>query len=109
MKTGRLKKLNRAKTAAEVFAAIERAGFTPFGEGDIEGLSLMTVFKGRERHTVRRKKADGVHIKLQSFTGAEGYEEYDFVAVSADEKLKKRGENGKKFRPLYCKMYYKKI
>ena len=109
MKTGKLKKLNRAQTAGGVQAAIERAGFAPFEEGDIEGLSLMTVFKGRERHTARIKKADGVYVKLQSFTAAEGYEDYDFLALSADEKLKKRGEDRKKFRPVYCKMYYKKI
>ena len=109
MNTGKLKKLNRAETAGGVQAAIESAGFIPFEEGDLAGLSLMTVFKGRERHTPRRKKADGVYIKLQSFTGAEGYEDYDFLAMSADEKLKKRGEDGKKFRPIYCKMFYKKI
>ena len=109
MKTGKLKKLNRAKTAKQVLAAIAAEGFAPFEESDIEGLSLMTLFKGRERHTARRKKADGVYIKLQSFTRAEGYEEYDFVAVSADEKLKNRGEDGKKFRPVYCKMFCKRI
>ena len=107
MKTGKLKKLNRAETADGVQAAIKEAGFVPFEEGDIEGLSLMTVFKGRERHTARIKKTDGTYVKLQSFTGAEGHEDCDFLALSADEKH--RGENGKKFRPLYCKMYYKKI
>lgn len=109
MKTGKLKKLNRAQTADGVKAAIEAAGFVPFEEGDIGGLSLMTVFKGRERHTARIKKQDGVYVKLQSFTGAEGYERYDFVAMSADQKLKKRGENRKKIHPLYCRMYYKQF
>ena len=107
MKTGRLKKLNRAKSVEEVRAAIEGAGFAPFEEGDLADLSLMTVFKGRERHTARKKKAGGVYIKLQSFTGAEGCEDCDFLAMSADEKH--RGGSGKRYRPVYCKMFYKKI
>ena len=107
METGKLKKLNRAATPEGVQADIAGAGFKPFEEGDLGGLSLMTVFKGRERHTARKKKAGGVYIKLQSFTGVDGCEDCDFLAVSADEK--RRGENGKKFRPLYCKIYYKKI
>ncbi len=107
MKKGKLKKLNRADTPDGVQADIAEADFIPFEEGDIEGLSLMTVFKGREQHTARKKKTGGVYIKLQYFTGTEGYEDYDFLAVSADEK--RRGRKGKRFYPLYCKIFYKKL
>ncbi len=109
MKRRQLKKLNGAQTAEGVEKNIAEACFAPFEEGDIDGLTLMTIFKGRERHTARKKKASGIYIKLQSFTSEEGYEDYDFLALSADRKLKRRGADGKKFRPLYCKIYYKKL
>lgn len=108
MKGRLLRKLNKKKTSAEVAGAILGAGYIPFEEGDIEGLSLMTVFKAKERHTLRKKKRDGAYVRLQSFTSPEGAENCDFIALSADEKLLRRGEDGKKFRPVYCRLFVKK-
>ena len=77
MKRSELKKLNDGKSAKEVESAIIAAGFAPFEEGDIEALTLMTIFKAKERHTARKKK-DG-------------------------------GEDGKKFEPLACGLFCRKI
>lgn len=109
MKRRHLKKLNRAKTCAAVEEAIGHAGYAPFEEGTITGLTLMTIFKARERHTRKRKKADGVYIKLQSFTSPEGAEDCDFIVIDAAKKRDGRGEDGKKFEPLYYKIFYKKF
>ena len=109
MKSSLLKNFNSRKTSAEVEKAIFSAGFKLFEEGDLQGLRLMTIFKAKERHTARKRKADGVYVKLQSFTSPEGAENCEFIALSADEKLMRRGEDGKKFRPLYCRVYVKEI
>ena len=107
MKRSELKKLNGGKSAKEVESAIIAAGFAPFEDGDIEAITLMTIFKAKERHTARKKK-DGVYIKLQSFTSPEGAEDCDFVALSKDIKRAKRGEDGKKFEPVECRIYAKR-
>ena len=108
MKRSELKKLNDGKSAKEVESAIIAAGFAPFEEGDIEALTLMTIFKARERHTARKKK-DGVYIKLQSFASPEGAEEYEFIALGTERKRERRGEDGKKFEPLACGLFCRKI
>lgn len=108
MKKSLLKKLNSASTAEGVERAVLAAGYAPFEEGDIEGLTLMTIFKAKERHTARRKKEDGFYVKLQSFTSPEGAENFDFVALSRDIKRAKRGEDGKKFEPVECRIYAKR-
>ncbi len=109
MKGRMLKKLNRPATAGGVESAIRECGYIPFEEGDIEGLKLMTVFKARERHTARRKKADGLYLRVQSFTSPEGAEDHDFLVINAERRVKPRGEDKKKFAPLYYKIFYKKI
>ena len=103
MKTFALKKLNSAKTADGVEADLEAAGFVPFEEGGEEGLSLMTIFKSREKHTSFRRKSDGVYVKLQCFTSPEGAEGSEFIALSAENR------SGRTRVPLYCKMYRKNI
>lgn len=108
MKKSLLKKLNSAPTAEGVERAVLAAGYAPFEEGDIDGLTLMTVFKAKERHTARKKKEDGFYVKLQSFTSPEGAEDCDFVAVSTDKRRAKRGEDGKKFEPVACRIYVKR-
>ncbi len=108
MKGRALKKLNKCRTIEKIQSAILAAGYLPFEEGDLNGLSLMTIFKAKERHTARKKK-DGAYVKLQSFTSPEGAENCDFIALEADEKLLRRDEDGKKFRPLYCKLFIKEI
>lgn len=106
MKTSELKKLNREKTEGGVLAAIAAAGFEPFEES--ESFKLMSIFKCREKHT-RRKRKDGIYLKLQCFTSPEGAEDCEFVALSADEKLEGRGPDGKKFAPLRCEIFVRKI
>ena len=107
MKGSELKKLNRARTSDGVERNILGAGFVPFAEGDIAGLSQMTVFKSREKHTRRLKKADGLYVKLQSFSSPEGAEEWEFLVLNGDERA--RGEDGKKFSPRTCLMFCRKI
>ena len=109
MKKSLLKKLNSASTAEGVERAVLDAGYAPFEEGDIESLTLMTIFKAKERHTARRKKEDGFYVKLQSFTSPEGAENFDFVALSKDIKRAERGEDGKKFEPVECRIYAKRV
>ena len=107
MKGSELKKLNRARTSDGVERNILGAGFAPFAEGDIAGLSQMTVFKSREKHTRRLKKADGLYVKLQSFSSPEGAEEWEFLVLNGDERA--RGEDGKRFAPRTCLMFCRKI
>lgn len=103
MKSRSLKKLNRPRSAVEVESLITSCGYAPYHDGDIEGLTLMTIFKSRERHTRRAKKREGVYVKLQSFTSPEGAEDCDFIVLNADVK------SGRKFSPGWYKMFVRHI
>ncbi|MCD7729802.1 MAG: hypothetical protein LUI60_07850 [Clostridia bacterium] len=99
MKKLSLKKLNSPDTAEGVEQSLLAAGFVPF-DTRRDGITLMTVFKGKERHTGRKKKTDGTRVKLQSYCRCEGAEDKIFIAVSVDS-----DEAAKKCRHISCTVY----
>lgn len=109
MNGSRLKKLNGADTSAAVENDILGAGYAPFEEGALEGLAAMEIFKARGRRTRRRKKEDGKYVRLYLYSSPDSAESWEFVVMNAEKKHRKRGADGKKFEPLYYKIFFKKI
>ncbi|MCD8373304.1 MAG: hypothetical protein LUD27_08410 [Clostridia bacterium] len=95
------RKFNTADTSEGVIQDVIAAGFVPFDE-QTSGITLMTVFKGRERHCRPKKKKDGTFVIVQSFTLCEGAEDKIFLAVSVDGLGSKRRR-----KHLYCRVFCK--
>ncbi len=105
MKRCMLKKINKAAKAEEVEYNLAGAGFTPFEEGDIADLTLMTVLKGRQHRCGAMRHEGDIYTLLQSYTEAEGAEQLEFIALSAFKKTKEKKGDGRKKVFLYFKMY----
>lgn len=55
------------------------------------------------------KKEDGKYVRLYLYSSPESAESWEFVVMNAEKKHRKRGADGKKFEPLYYKIFFKKI
>ncbi|MCD8308978.1 MAG: hypothetical protein LUD19_03905 [Clostridia bacterium] len=97
-----LKKLNSPDTVQGVKNAVAAAGFVPFNAKQ-DSITYSAIFKGKERHTRRRKKDGGCSIILQSYQKCEGAQGKIFIALSVD------GGKGKNLKHISCDVYVKNI